>query len=70
MSQMEYLENLQKEKSKHGGCPCLYVEPCSTQCTCVNPFMSAGCNRCCRYGSEDQRKSKAEFLAKKIDSNA
>lgn len=47
-----------------GGCPCLYVEPCSSACTCANPTMSGGCSRCCRYGSPSQRRAAAEHLVK------
>jgi len=46
-----------------GGCPCLYVEPCSSACTCANPLMSGGCQRCCAYGSIEQRQAKARQLS-------
>ena len=46
-----------------GGCPCLYVEPCSPLCSCANPGQSGGCERCCRYGSLEQRTAHAESLA-------
>ena len=46
-----------------GGCPCLYVEPCSSACSCASPGMSGGCERCCRYGSLEQRTAHAESLA-------
>lgn len=49
------------------GCPCLFTEPCQKGCTCVQPFSSSGCRRCCKYGSEEQRRAKAEQLAKMID---
>jgi hypothetical protein len=29
--------------------------------------MSGGCIRCCRYGSQEQRKTMAEWLAKVFD---
>jgi hypothetical protein len=48
-------------------CPCYYTTPCMSQCTCANPVRSGGCQRCCAYGSEEQRKSKAEKLAEIID---
>lgn len=44
------------------GCPCLYVGPCIAACTCVNPAMSGGCSRCCRYGSLEQRRGMARLL--------
>lgn len=49
------------------GCPCLYTTPCSWQCTCINSFSSKGCSRCASYGSIEQRKLRAGFLASKID---
>lgn len=45
------------------GCPCHHTEPCHPRCTCVQPFSSHGCARCCRYGSPEQQKRKAERLA-------
>jgi hypothetical protein len=45
------------------GCPCLYTTPCDPACTCVRPESSRGCRRCCRYGSESQRRAMAELLA-------
>lgn len=53
--------------SEDRSCPCLYTTPCQPNCTCVKPFMSHGCYRCARYGSEEQRRKKAEALAEKID---
>ncbi len=47
---------------KNRSCPCTYITPCSSQCSCANPIMSGGCSRCCMYGSESQRKSSAERL--------
>lgn len=44
------------------GCPCNYAEPCMENCSCVHPFMSHGCLRCCTYGSEVQRTKMAEGL--------
>jgi hypothetical protein len=49
------------------GCPCLLTTPCHSQCTCAHPGMSAGCRRCCRYGSVEQRKAMAEHLATILD---
>ena len=47
------------------GCPCLYVEPCSYACSCASPGVSGGCERCCRYGSLEQRQAQAERLAER-----
>ena len=47
-------------------CPCLYGEPCNKMCTCVKPFSSRGCENCCTYGGEDQRKKKAEYLKRHL----
>jgi hypothetical protein len=45
------------------GCPCTLVEPCSDQCTCADPAMSGGCQRCAKYGSQEQRIAAATRLA-------
>lgn len=52
---------------KNDGCPCLYTTPCQPDCTCVRPMMSHGCRRCARYGSMEQKRAMAEFLAGAID---
>lgn len=44
------------------GCPCLVTDPCDSQCSCANGFLSAGCRRCARYGSLEQRKRAALYL--------
>lgn len=49
------------------GCPCLLVEPCGAMCSCARPFMSGGCRRCARYGSESQRRTAAIRIANVID---
>ena len=49
------------------GCPCLYTTPCQPNCTCVMPFSSRGCERCCSYGSLEQRQAKAQALAAAYD---
>ena len=46
-------------------CPCVHTTPCDPDCTCVNPWMSRGCARCCSYGSLERRKLMAEHLARK-----
>ena len=50
-----------------GSCPCLYVEPCHPDCTCMKPWMSRGCVRCCSTGNVEQRTKKAKWLADIID---
>ena len=50
-----------KEK---GSCPCEWTTPCDPDCSCINPVMSRGCDRCCRYGSDLQRKYAAEYIVK------
>jgi len=46
-------------------CPCMHLnEPCNPQCSCKNIFYSYGCDYCCTYGSEEQQKEKAIFLAR------
>jgi hypothetical protein len=54
-------------RSKQRPCPCELTQPCHEACTCANPFMSAGCRRCCKYGSAEQQKARAERLADAID---
>lgn len=43
-------------------CPCLHIEPCSPNCTCVEPYSSHGCARCCSYGSKEQQIAAAKYL--------
>lgn len=45
-------------------CPCLYTTPCDPCCTCVDHYQSRGCDRCCTYGSPEQRRIKAEYLVR------
>jgi hypothetical protein len=49
------------------GCPCKHVTPCHERCTCVTPFSSSGCRRCCKYGSVEQQRSAAERIAAAVD---
>lgn len=58
-----YARTVALEKQQVNGCPCLYTSPCDQQCTCVEGYFSRGCERCARYGSEEQRKLRAEDLA-------
>ena len=56
------------EVSDDRACPCLILdEPCKPNCSCKNPFSSAGCHYCSTYGSIEQRKAMAEFIKSKID---
>ena len=48
------------------GCPCHVIEPCSYACSCADPFMSGGCQRCAKYGSKEQRVAAAKFIAEAI----
>lgn len=45
------------------GCPCQLVEPCQPNCSCANQYLSGGCSRCARYGSDEQRLAAATRLA-------
>ena len=45
------------------GCPCLWTTPCKPNCSCATPILSAGCSRCARYGSDDQRRTTAVHIA-------
>lgn len=46
------------------GCPCSFpeIEPCQAQCSCRTPVLSAGCLRCARYGSLEQRLASARRI--------
>jgi hypothetical protein len=46
-------------------CPCEFTDACSKNCSCANPFLSGGCSRCCKYGSEEQRKAAALSIAER-----
>lgn len=48
------------------GCPCLLITPCHAQCSCAHRGMSAGCRYCASYGSLDQRKARAEQIARSL----
>ena len=50
-------------KQEAKACPCLHTTPCDPQCTCAHPHMSAGCLRCCSYGSPEQQLASAKFIA-------
>ena len=60
---MQFLLDLLAEQRY--GCPCLYVDPCSPACSCAHRGMSGGCERCCRYGSQEQRQAQAKRLAER-----
>lgn len=51
-----------REQYADRACPCLYGNPCSPKCTCVERISSFGCLRCCTYGSMEQRTNKAARL--------
>lgn len=50
-------------------CPCAFpeIEPCMEDCSCADQFMSAGCARCCSYGSREQRLSNARRLVRILE---
>lgn len=51
-------------------CPCRHTTPCHPRCTCANPASSAGCRRCCKYGSPEQQRAMAEHLVDKEHADA
>lgn len=55
------------EHDNYYTCPCHYIDPCHEDCTCVNPFSSRGCSRCCAVGNLRQRTVAARQLADVID---
>lgn len=68
MHDQEFIHTLEvkitaAEADRREACPCLHTTPCHPDCTCVKPFMSRGCTRCCSYGSKDQQRRMAEYLA-------
>lgn len=67
MRSIHFADHLEKKVEENRGCPCMYLEePCHPHCTCRNGLYSTGCMFCCRYGSMDQRKAKAEQIADKL----
>lgn len=50
-------------------CPCQWTAPCEADCTCAQPGSSHGCARCCRWGSDKQRRGMAEHLAGLVTEN-
>lgn len=52
------------EKEQRKTCACEFGNPCKSTCTCANPFMSGGCQRCCKYGSKEQQEGMANALAR------
>lgn len=67
---VDYLLEAQEAYKKKGDfgpaaatCPCKLVEPCKDTCTCANPIMSGGCERCASYGNIEQRTNAAQRLA-------
>lgn len=43
-------------------CPRKHIEPCQPNCTCAHGTSSAGCLRCCSYGSKEQRIAAAKRI--------
>lgn len=56
------IERLEHERHV---CPCQFVEPCRSSCTCATPSLSGGCERCIRYGSPEQRLAMAQDIVAK-----
>lgn len=65
LTEIKELRSLVQQLMEIGqnACPCMHTTPCHERCTCVVPFSSSGCRRCCVYGSDDQRKAAAVRLA-------
>lgn len=49
-------------KLKKTSCPCTHGFPCAEDCSCIRPYSSKGCSRCCRYGSDEQKKQQSEII--------
>ena len=54
--------NAKRTDAAELGCPCRWTTPCTPRCTCVTPGSSTGCARCCRYGSDEQRRARAQVI--------
>lgn len=61
--QEQYKAALKRIADAEKGCPCTRTKPCMDVCSCANIIHSGGCLRCCRAGSEEQRKARAEIIA-------
>lgn len=48
-------------------CACELARPCQEMCSCAEPFMSGGCQRCATYGSQEQQLLAAEAIAAAFD---
>lgn len=48
--------------SAENSCPCRWTTPCADRCSCAVPASSSGCLRCCRYGSDAQRRERAQAI--------
>lgn len=44
-------------------CACTLAEPCRRSCTCAQPLLSGGCDRCATYGSPEQQRGMAALVA-------
>lgn len=62
----KYGEPWTEAERRSDGCPCVFTLPCDPRCTCVTPGSSVGCQRCNKYGSNEQRKERANQLAAAI----
>ena len=51
-----------EQAAARSGCPCRLVQPCKPECSCASRVQSGGCDRCCTYGSDEQRQAKAEWI--------
>lgn len=47
-------------------CACTLADPCRDSCSCAEPLLSGGCDRCATYGSAAQRQAAAERLAREF----
>lgn len=48
-------------------CPCIVIDACSPHCSCTYSGMSGGCQRCCGYGSFEQRQANAKRIASALE---
>lgn len=62
-------ELLRRLEEHDRSCPCEWLpeSECRLSCSCANPIMSGGCDRCTKYGSNEQRLRNALNIIKRLN---
>lgn len=66
---LEYCD-VSQGRSQKATCACVLAEPCGDDCSCRDPLLSGGCDRCATYGSGLQRLAMAGHIAARLDAAA